>query len=73
MPTKTPRERAKTKPLAGYVTLFYYLQTTRPQTEIEALLNQELEGKRREKLIRLLVGRIFYAREAEYLNSIGIK
>ena len=74
MRTKPPGPKAKPKanPLAGYVTLFYHLQKPRSQVEILALIETELDGKRREDLLKLLVTRLFQLKKDEYLKSIGI-
>ena len=72
---KSPEEKAhkiKTNPLAGYVTLFYHLQKPRSQVELMVLIDMELEGKRREDLLRMLVTRLFQLKKDEYLKSIGV-
>jgi hypothetical protein len=74
MPTKPrgPKPKPRTNPLAGYVTAFYHIQRACSQPELLKLIETELEGKRRENILRLLVGRLFDQREDEYLKSIGV-
>jgi len=67
-----PKSKPRTNPLAGYVTLFYHLQKPRSQVELMVLVDMELDGKRREDVLRLLVTRLFQLKKDEYLKSIGI-
>ena len=67
-----PKSKHRTNPLAGYVTLFYHLQKPRSQVELMVLVDMELDGKRREDVLRLLVTRLFQLKKDEYLKSIGI-
>ncbi len=60
------------QPLAGYVALITHLQSPRTEAEIEQLIAQELEGKRRDVLLQALVARLFSLKRKAYLKSICV-
>jgi hypothetical protein len=68
MPKKSIRH-----PLSGYVALVTHLQSPRTEAEIERLINQELEGKRRDALLHTLVARLYSMKKKAFLKSIGVK
>jgi hypothetical protein len=67
-----PKPPPPHSPLAGYVALVTHLQSPRSPAEIETLISQELEGKRRDVLLQALVARLFVLKKHAYLGSIGV-
>ena len=70
---KSPQKNQKDKnPLAGYVSIFYHLQSLDSERAVEHLINQELDGKRRDQILYALVTKLFQLKKIAFLKTLGV-